>query len=571
MYTKEMSEIISALDNNTPYQHGENGSIEYTWSNNLRERILQLSFQLTRTTDKNTIYNLANQTDKLLRDISSSYKNTIISKEEYIEFMSLLYRMIGHTRDIIEGKGEYALAYMLLGVWHTHYPELAQFALKHFVIPPDGTTDFHPYGSWKDIKYLYNYNISAPLIDYGSKLLIEQLRTDVVSENPSLAAKWVPREKSQFGYLFNDLAVEYFSDYIKTAKTGDAIGRAHIKAKMDFRKLISSLNKKLDTVQIKQCGLDWANIEPENQTSITMHKQKKAFLNVDNRGNQRKEHEDRIFCANKFRDFAQKASRGEVEVKGKRIGLNDFVKEALNLCSRKASDEAALLNAQWLDNSKQTGALGKMIAMIDVSGSMSGDPMNAAIGLGLRVAEKSILGKRVLTFSATPSWVNLTNTNNFIDMVDLVRRSDWGMNTNFSAALKMILDAIISQKLKPEDVEDMVLVIFSDMQMDQADPKSLSVMSFIEKQYEDAGQRLWNKPFKPPHILFWNLRSTSGFPTLSSQHNCSMMSGFSPALLNLFCEEGLDALQSCTPWSLFVKSLDSERYKVLDQHIRDYL
>ena len=101
-----MSAIISALDNNTPYQHGENGSIEYTWSNNLRERILQLSFQLTRTTDKNTIYNLANQTDKLLRDISSSYKNTIISKEEYIEFMSLLYRMIGHTRDIIEGKGE---------------------------------------------------------------------------------------------------------------------------------------------------------------------------------------------------------------------------------------------------------------------------------------------------------------------------------------------------------------------------------------------------------------------------------------------------------------------------------
>ena len=132
-----MSAIISALDNNTPYQHGENGSIEYTWSNNLRERILQLSFQLTRTTDKNTIYNLANQTDKLLRDISSSYKNTIISKEEYIEFMSLLYRMIGHTRDIIEGKGEYALAYMLLGVWHTHYPELSKFALKQFVIPPD--------------------------------------------------------------------------------------------------------------------------------------------------------------------------------------------------------------------------------------------------------------------------------------------------------------------------------------------------------------------------------------------------------------------------------------------------
>jgi hypothetical protein len=50
-----------------------------------------------------------------------------------------------------------------------------------------------------------------------------------------------------------------------------------------------------------------------------------------------------------------------------------------------------------------------------------------------------------------------------------------------------------------------------------------------------------------------------------------MMSGFSPALLNIFCEEGLEALQSCSPWSLFIKSLDNERYNILDQHIRKNL
>jgi len=137
--------------------------------------------------------------------------------------------------------------------------------------------------------------------------------------------------------------------------------------------------------------------------------------------------------------------------------------------------------------------------------------------------------------------------------------------------LKMILDAIVTQKMKPEDVEDMVLAIFSDMQMDQADPKSISIMTYIESQYSDAGQRLWGKPFKIPHILFWNLSSTSGFPTLSTQKNASMISGFSPSLLNLFCEEGLSALQSCTPWSIFIKSLDNERYKPLDNHIREAL
>lgn len=566
-----MSLLVSALDNFTPTQLGENGSSEYTWSNSVRERILQLSFQLTRTRDANTINNLAIQTDKILKDLYSSFKFGSICREEYIEYMSIMFRMIGQTRDIVDGKGEYGLSYMLLEVWHNNHPELAKFAFKLFVIYSDETQ--HPFGSWKDVKYLYKKNKLSPLVQYGCGLLLDQLKLDLVSETPSLAAKWVPREKSQFGDLFTTLALTYFNHYLTSAKTEEAKRKAVIKAKMDFRKLITSLNIKLDTVQIKQCGLNWSEIDPTKQTSITMHKQKKAFLNLKKNGEQRSQQEDRVNCANHFKEFAEKASKGEVEVKGARIGLNDFTKEALELINRckQTSDEASILNAQWLNNSKQTGALGKMIAMVDVSGSMTGDPMNAAIALGIRVAEKSMLGKRVMTFSASPSWVNLQGQDKFVDMVNIVKRADWGMNTNFAAALKMILDAIVTQKLKPEDVEDMVLVIFSDMQMDQADKQSTSLIQTIERQYAEAGQRLWDKPFKAPHILFWNLRSTSGFPSLSTQNNASMMSGFSPALLNVFCEEGLSALQSCTPWSLFIKGLDNERYKVMDQYIRETL
>ena len=176
-----------------------------------------------------------------------------------------------------------------------------------------------------------------------------------------------------------------------------------------------------------------------------------------------------------------------------------------------------------------------------------------------------------MTFSASPHWINLTGQDNFVDMVEAVRQADWGMTTNFAAALKMILDAIITQKLKPEDVEDMVLAIFSDMEMNEADKQSYSLMDSIEKQYAEAGVRLWGKPFNTPHILFWNLRSTNGFPTLSTQKNASMMSGFSPALLNIFCEEGLSAFQSCTPWGIFLQSLNNERYKALDTHLKEIL
>ena len=68
-----MSALISALDNYTPSQIGENGSIEYSWSNSIRERILQLSFQLTRVRDDNTINRLAFETDKILKELTEKW------------------------------------------------------------------------------------------------------------------------------------------------------------------------------------------------------------------------------------------------------------------------------------------------------------------------------------------------------------------------------------------------------------------------------------------------------------------------------------------------------------------
>ena len=578
-----MAALINSLDNITPSNLGENGHKEYTWSNNIRERILQLSFQLTRNTaTNNNLLSLAGIVDNILLELKRGYRARVIVKEEFMEYMSIMFRLVGQTRDIIDGKGEYKLSYMLLSVWQRQYSSLASFAFRLFVLG-DGHRVIHPYGSWKDVKYMIQYmeednTVCNPesLIAFAVNLMNTQIRQDVVSVTPSLAAKWVPREKSHFFRLFTRLALEYFPEYSATAYTETSINKATTKAKMDYRKIISSLNRQLETVQINQCANTWSNIDPANQTSITMHKQKKAFLNLNKKGEQRSQLEDRIQCAKKFTDFADNAARGEVSIKGLRIGLNDFTKNAFELIRyhKQFSSEAQILNAQWLNNSLQNGALGKMIAMVDTSGSMTGDPMNAAIALGIRIAEKSMLGKRVLTFSASPTWVNLDGCDNFVSMVEKVSVADWGMNTNFLAALNLILDAIVQQKMDAIDVEDMVLTILSDMQIDAAIQSGStfgSMMELIERRYADAGIRVCGKPYKPPHILFWNLRSTGGFPTLSTHPNASMMSGFSPVLLNLFCEQGLNALQSCSPWSLLVKSLANDRYQVLDEQLRQEL
>ena len=570
-----MAAIINALDNHTTQQIGENGHQEYTWSNDIRERIMQLSFQLTRTHDDTSLRTI---TDDILTELHDLHTYGVMIKEEYVNLMSVMFKMIGHTRDIISGKGEYSLSYMLLTVWYDHYPELAKFAFKYFVMPLDMCDNVHQYGSWKDIKYFSRNYPDHPLVDYGVCLMNDQLKIDINSLNldfsreiPSLVSKWIPREKSQFKELYYKLAFDYFSNYINSAKTLESKQLAESKAKMEYRIIVSGINKRLDTVQIKQCSQNWALIDPSKQTSITMHKQKTAFLNYTKDGEQRYKCEDRVLCGDNFKAFVKKVASGEQEVKGKRIGLNDFTVSAFDLITRglKHSDESTILNAQWYDSSKQTSKLGNFIPMIDVSCSMAGDPLHAAIALGIRIAEKSSLGKRALTFHSEPSWINLDTCSGFIDMVEKLTKSDWGMHTNFKKALKMILDAIISQKLHPDEVSDMTLVILSDMQCDAADNRGATMYESIENMYAEAGNKLFGKPFKPPHILFWNLRSTSGFPSLSTQPNISMLSGFSPALLNLFCEQGMDALQDCTPWSIFLKSLENERYNILGNKITE--
>jgi hypothetical protein len=373
--------------------------------------------------------------------------------------------------------------------------------------------------------------------------------------------------------------------------------KAILKCKTEYRKIISTLNKYLDTTQVKQCAREWKEIDFIKVTSVTLTKNKKAFLNVKKNGDVRCYEDDRIECAQHFTGFVKDSIKNNIEIKGKRIGMNDFTKEAIQLLSEKKKQlylnnnsieiqndienenlktQMDLLNHQWINHSLQTESLKKMIAMVDVSSSMGGDPLHAAIALGIRISEKSILGNRIMTFSANPTWINLESTTNFIDKVECINEAECGLNANFYKALDKILDAIIETKLSPEEVKDITLVILSDMQMDKTDSNiqnthnyqnNSSLYENIRYKYEETGIRLHGKPFKPPHLLFWNLRSTNGFPNVSNESNTTMLSGFSSSLLNSFYKDRLTSLHSITPWGLFIKSMESERYKLLKTQI----
>ena len=576
---------------NTRKKTGKNGQEEYTWSENTKERIFQFSYQLTRTDDEK-MYNLSVILDKILEDLQDELSFGHILVTEYVEQMTVLYKLIGYTRDIVDGKGEYMLAYMQIMVWYSHFPELAKYALKCFVYIDDKNT--HPYGSWKDIKYFCNYirketkNNEHPLIKYAFEITNEQLQKDFDAKNIcelSLVAKWIPREnKRRFTWIFNELAQMYYKNYLNTAKTSEQLTKAKFKCKMEYRKVLSSLNKRLDTVQIKQCDNKWMDIDPSKITSITLHKERKALLNLDRNDPSkiRVQTIQRDSCAQKLRGYIHKSLENDVlktRVKGENLCLSNYVETAVKLVNNWNQDEVDLLNCQWLNSSSKNVNIGPTIAMVDTS--LDAAILSTAIGLGIRVAEKSALGKRMMTFGEKPEWYNLEGNQYFVDMVKKVietpsytkknMNETWSTFSNFYNALDMLLGVIVETKMSCEQVEDMNVIIFSNMQVNNnKDREFASLYEAIKTKYEEAGIKSIKKPYKIPRIVFWNLESSDGFPALSIHPGISMISGYNPKMLNLFCDKVSIGSPSgiSTPYTKLKELLNSKRYKYMEEEMK---
>jgi hypothetical protein len=546
---------------------GEKGSLEYTWNTkDSKELITQYQFQLTLSS-VNNIEKLENIHKNLLYITSSDEKK-------------ILYKLLAHTRDIVMGKGIYSISYMMLYNYAEYDFSLFKTMFNNFV---GYNSDLMiPYGSWKDCKYLIEYcehykrkntETTKKIKDYVYTIILKQLEIDenkisLNMKDVTLLARWIPREKSKFKYMFHELAL-FSSSFNLPNENTMSYKKAVTKLKTNLRKKIAKINKYLQTVQIKQCGNNWKEIDfYKDVTSITMMKQKKAFLNIDKTGALRNNNEDRIEARNNLLNYLQEVSNKNI--KAKNVDIYDYVKSALNV---NDENEKLLINESWKENGKNLLSLKNFIAMVDTSGSMECDnckPLYNAIGLGARVAEKSSLGKRILTFSANPTWVNLEECKTFTEMINKIKSSEWGMNTDFKKAMLKLLDAIKAVKMTSDDVEELVLVIFSDMQYDSnfKNADRQTIMDYLKTKYEEAGLEINNKPYKLPHILFWNLRTTDGFPSLSTTENISMLSGNNSSLLNKFASKGLKILKDITPWKMLLDQLNEDRYNILEEYVK---
>ena len=572
-------------------QFGENGAVEFTSQGLAQGETRKVEGYLTGL--------FARAMRGLSRENVIEYMNNIFNcSDKTSDDISDLVAMIFHTRECRgDGKGERDVFYHLLMDLYKYSPQTTMALLE---LVPD-------YGYWKDfqnmIKLTYEQNMDE-LRSSIYKVWVSQLKSDIESlnvrgDNISLAAKYFPKEGRSLDKKYKvceQIARIYFDDYQTLKET--------ILKRMR-KEVISPLTKEIGIIERMMSNNEWDKIKFNLVPGRCLSINRKAFMNVKKDNSQRSEEETRIQCSKNFSQHMNRAKNGEAVVHGKQMFLHELVNMymyggySMNV-KQLSADENLMINAQWNDHRshyvemiKNGSGLDRTMVLADFSGSMSGDPIKVAASLAIMIS--SLLPKpwknKFISFEAQPQVLEIPD-GDLYNKVDYVMKSPWGGNTDFIAAIEMILKVGIDHKLNRDQMPDKLIVV-SDMQFDSAnhsarwngydllnswggnninnDLNNKTTHDWIKNAFREAGLSICGEPWEAPKMVYWNVReSTGGYPVQCDTPNTQLLSGYSLDLLKLVLDNGdPDNLKKDTPYDTFVKAVRNEKYDPIRKIIDD--
>ena len=230
-----------------------------------------------------------------------------------------------------------------------------------------------------------------------------------------------------------------------------------------------------------------------------------------------------------------------------------------------------ILNVQWNNYIKNINILEGLIPIIDISFSMGYTYFNNnnttptqrnyffkkksilnALGMGIIICEKSIFNKRILLFNKKYLWINFETCNKLTDYIERLINyfdnyyEDENQNENglieyssIGEPINLLLDSFTFNNLTIEQVSNIKIIIFSDMQFNDINlnnTNNITIYDKIQEMFNICGinNNVIDYPYNISNFIFWNMRTTNGFPLLTSTYKTLMLSGNNPTLLNIF-------------------------------------
>ena len=565
-------------------QFGENGMAEFT-NAGIGSDVLALS-QMVRGGEPTALVN------QIVKRGSTS---------EVADLTVLLFA----TRNARGGKGERDLSYGMFLTLAKAFPETSARLLPLFP----------HYGYWKDLFNLMaeKNGLDESLTKAALGLIKDQFVRDLTAleeyekkekqtfdeqelkklrrKGPSISllAKWLPRENTSLDKETN--FVSFFVPLMwPTNENGKSAGEStggtwESSNKKLYRKTVAELSAYLALPEVLLAAHREDEIQFNKVASKATMRLRKVFLNEDSNGKPRSEDPKRIRLAERFEMYV--AEKG---LKGRQLDPHEIVRIILNKYHISAAEEK-VLDSQWKDlwrgvAEQAEAASGdaefnptRMVPMADVSGSMSGVPMEVSIALSIGLSEitHDAFKNLVMTFSRQPQWHRLNPEDTIVGKVRSLQRAHWEMNTNFEAAYDLILETAEAANLSREDMP--TLVVFSDMQFDCAVGRRTLMTTMHEHlraKVEVVGKRLGWEDTDPAPIVYWNLRNTGGHPVDKDTEGAVLLAGFSPSLLKLIlngealAEQTVEVVEAdgtvttkkvqATPEEILRKMLDDKIY-----------
>ena len=370
------------------------------------------------------------------------------------------------------------------------------------------------FNRWDSIFVLVGTPCEERMWRFIEATLEQDMRNMSSKKSISLLAKWMPSENTSS------------QETRKLARV--AMKQLGLEPR-SYRKILSKMREYLDVIERKMSANEWEAIKYNTVPSYAMKNYSDAFQKHDYA---------------RFTEYLDSVKNGKTKINASTLYPYDLVHKVWN-----GANETAEL--QWKALPNYVEGENNYIVMADVSGSMTGRPIETSISLATYFAERNAGDYHGLymTFSSNPNFITIDDNSTLYEKVHMIRRTKIGYSTNLMRAFEKILSHAVQNHISPENMPK-ALIVVSDMEIDHyfRPYANWDFLQVLRKKFADYGYEL-------PKLVLFNVEARHD-TFLTNNENVLFVSGQSASTFKQLCAN----LNGKTAWDLMIETLNDKMY-----------